>query len=351
MTGEGRTEEEEREWPSEEVSLGQAELERSEPARWRRAVLVNKEGRALVYPNLHRRLFQKGIFLVPEGMETGSSLLLRSFPLQHQAPKTVEPRRPAQPSEALKELVRSNISCWQECFAPSDACHISWYNAAAATDERANVQGFDNHRPRLRHLSPHNPNEGILVGPEGYSETARKVMSAGFSLKVEDDGKVSVSESGLPPSAGWGFDAHELLEAGIAVNWPDRELLFFLRWGFRDYSDRTPPVTFLAPHLGSAANEAELFYAAVQSEVDAGWLGPPQSFPPFVPCRAVPGVLWTRRRPGQSDLYGTAQRQRPESGAAQLLSERRRCRWPQTQTQIYRESSALSGHRSTRTTR
>ena len=83
----------------------------------------------------------------------------------------------------------------------------------------------------------------------------------------------------------------ELRKAAVEMNWPDKELICALEWGFRDFSESTPPVfTFSTQQEKDLLCHAE-FAAHIQQGVEAGWLSAPQSHPLSFPFRIIPGSI------------------------------------------------------------
>lgn len=86
-------------------------------------------------------------------------------------------------------------------------------------------------------------------------------------------GPPEIIESRMLTDAEWGFAASKILEAGDKIDWHDKQLLSFLRWGVADLSAATPPISSFIDASPTVLQKHELFSAKFGEEVEKGWLG------------------------------------------------------------------------------
>ena len=146
------------------------------------------------------------------------------------------------------------------------------------------------HRQRAR---CGNPNAEVRIGPDEFRPTVNKVLLHGFTLRLTDEGRPEIQTLCALPPQDWGINAEILRKDAEKIDWPDKELLFFLEFGFVDYSGRTPPVCSFSPHQQKAMRSLPGFREETQTEIAQGWIGKATSYPPSVPFQVRPGRPYT----------------------------------------------------------
>lgn len=83
-------------------------------------------------------------------------------------------------------------------------------------------------------------NAEVRISPSEYHPVVNRVLENGFTIWIAPGQTPDIRKLAPVPRPAWGFDAETLRRDGVRIGWPDKEILFFLRWDFFDYSAETP---------------------------------------------------------------------------------------------------------------
>lgn len=125
-----------------------------------------------------------------------------------------------------------------------------------------------------------------------------RILEGGASIVWTLDGAPEVARPPASVRQQWGFSVDMLRRRGERMDWPDKELLHFLEFGCYEYSEKTQPVSWFAPHSRTVYAHWDTFVDNVRQEISDEWLKGAWSHPPAVPFRIIPGATIPKpRRP------------------------------------------------------
>lgn len=136
-------------------------------------------------------------------------------------------------------------------------------------DKKFNTVGGEVHRPPRDHTRLR---DRVVIAFYDDSLVVQTRLIAGFMIHFSIDGTPKVATATKLSLSDWAFDAKALKSTAPAIQWPDIELLDFLRFCSHDYSQKTPPVSWLAVHILSVYKKCGVFRDSVQMEIDQGWM-------------------------------------------------------------------------------
>lgn len=228
------------------------------------------------------------------------------------------PTPPRQPPNWIKEMVAITLKGWEDCLSNDARKALTDVTELSEMDEKAEKEGVKGHR-RCAILG--REQSEVRIGPADYHPTVNTVLREGFTMELKAGSSPTVRAANRIGNEGWGFNAEKLREDGIDIGWRDREILFFLRFGFYDYSSKTPPVSYFSPHRKHAWDAGQCFYEVVQKEVINGWIGPAQPHPTSMPFQITTSSV-ERKKGGSCGLVWNASWPRPETvrGLVQVTS-------------------------------
>jgi len=176
--------------------------------------------------------------------------------------------------ERLKERIDRMLKDWAQAQLPNPESH------------------------RRRACSGHRSGElRLMLGD--YHPAIQKIIRLGMVVHFDSTGRPSIVETSPIPDEKWGFDASVLRDIAIEIEWPDKELIHFLRFGFHDYSERTPPISSLSPHQQKALDNIRQFKSDIAKDIEKGWIQKTGTeFPSFLPFRVIPGSVEPKKQPG-----------------------------------------------------
>jgi len=141
----------------------------------------------------------------------------------------------------------------------------------------------------------------------------QKAIKAGMVIKFEEDGLPRIVETTPIPDEEWGFNASVIKRAAIEMEWPDKELIHFLEFGFHDYSENTPPVSSISPHQQKALDNLAEFKANIAKDITKGWIcGRPTPWPGYIPFRVIPGSVEPKKQIGMVRIVWNASHPMPQ---------------------------------------
>lgn len=77
---------------------------------------------------------------------------------------------------------------------------------------------------------------------EYYAPIIPRCLRAGFTIRFDTNGLLRVVHAQTTKPKDWGFNASALQTAARSIQWPNRELIYFLTYSGYDYSANIPPV-------------------------------------------------------------------------------------------------------------
>lgn len=117
---------------------------------------------------------------------------------------------------------------------------------------------------------------------EEYALLVRLCLDAGFTIQFVPDGQQFLATAQATKPDDWGFHAVELQVEEHAITWPENDLITFLTFSGYDYSSKTPPVSWFAPHSVSGYDQWQAFAEIVTKEIIFGWMNGSYDFMPTV---------------------------------------------------------------------
>lgn len=268
-------------------SIAQNDLD-VDSGQWRKVVLVNGNLEARTRRNPSRRYREKGYFVVPQEKAFGVEARQRKFPLGDQAPATIPPDEPIVVPGHLSAEVKQNLKNWEDCFATNAIHRLQGARKRLDKDDEQRIAGNHMHR---RRAVPGNSSAEVRIGLNEYHPTVVKVIRAGFTLELPKKSPPKICAVVPLQRRDWGFDAERLMQDGMSIDWRDKELLFYLKWGFYDYSPDTPPICSFSPHQKKIWEAGGEFEEAIQES----WIGESQDHPPTIPFQVTPGSVERKR--------------------------------------------------------
>lgn len=112
-------------------------------------------------------------------------------------------------------------------------------------EETAMKGGSSGHRQRA---VMGKQNAELRIVPSEYHPVVNQVLEQGFTIHIAPGRTPEIKRARITQRDAWGLNAEELRRHGSEIDWPDEEMLFFLKWGFYDYSAETPPVSTFSSH-------------------------------------------------------------------------------------------------------
>lgn len=121
----------------------------------------------------------------------------------------------------------------------------------------------------------------MRIGPDELHPTVNKVLRLG----PENSGSLSSSSrecsqqyggSGPGPHRNGAWTRRYSFVTPKRITCADEELIFFLDFGFMDYSGNTSPICSFSPRQQKALLNFTAFTEQVQEEIQKGWIGPAQ---------------------------------------------------------------------------
>lgn len=196
-------------------------------SEWRQVAPVNQNLVARTRRSPTRRYRAEECFPVPIEQAKEVHAEKRRYPLSQRVPHTPTLKEPEVPSAHLVDLVQENLGEWLDCTAGEAKSRLNAAVARSERDEReARGQRQGRHKQRATLGKEHSE---CIIGPDEFHLVVNRVLNAGFTLHIPA-GHGTKIRSAIPICRGdWGFDSNLLRLDGIEFNWPDRELLFFLK--------------------------------------------------------------------------------------------------------------------------
>jgi len=186
--------------------------------------------------------------------------------------------------------------------------------------ERAVTKTGEHHRTRAR--AGHQDGE-LRLNITDYTPIARKVIKAGKTLFFPEDGKASIVEIEPIPDEEWGFAASLIRQKAIDMDWPDRELISFLQFGFHDYSESTPPISSMSPQQKTALEHIDKFHDDIKEDMSKGWVQKVHTtWPSFLPFRIIPGSVVPKKQLNKWRVVWNASHPRPDGFCGAVMDEK-----------------------------
>lgn len=86
------------------------------------------------------------------------------------------------------------------------------------------------------------------------------MIQAGRTLIQDENGSIRITTSTPLPPESWGFYANTDIIDAENIEWPEKDLLYSLKNGFRDFSDEHPTVRTASTHQRKSIKDAEEFF-------------------------------------------------------------------------------------------
>ena len=230
--------------------------------------------------------------VAPLHMVKGLSFRQRPLPLAQQAPTTARPRQPDPPPEWLAQEVVHNLKSWEDCV--DQRARLRLQRAVENTQQDAIVLANDPVPAHRQIARCGQQSAEVRIGPDELHPTVNQVLRLGFSLQLEPGMQPAIRRLRARSPQEWGMNTALLIFDAKRINWADEELLFFLEFGFMDYSGNTPPICSFSPHQQKALLNFPAFTEQIQEDIQKGWIGPAQWFPPSIPFQVRPGSIETK---------------------------------------------------------
>lgn len=142
----------------------------------------------------------------------------------------------------------------------------------------------------------------------GCSPTVRSILAEDLIENFPLTGPTRFLTATAAKHSDWGFYAAVFWTEENARNRPDREQITQLAYGLGDYSNGTPPVSILQPHLHPHSSSPGHSTPLYKNGTEAGSHHPtsnPTTFPPGSSQEA----WWIKRAATTNTSYGTVPRQ------------------------------------------
>lgn len=158
----------------------------------------------------------------------------------------------------------------------------------------------------------HRSRVSLRFTPQEYTPIAQRVIAEGFQIRFPPNGKPIIVRPVERTPADWGFDNHRFIEEAIRVDWPDKQMIDFWKFGVADLSSSTPPISTFIDASPSALLDSVKFNDKIAEESKLGWFGPPSARPEFVPHQSPPGALVPKKSSTKLRLVWNASNPRPD---------------------------------------
>ncbi len=233
---------------------------------------------------------------MPAELAKGVLPIDRKYPLGDQAPRTTAPSETNPPPPDIMREVDEHLRTWKDCLSENALIRLRRAEDRIQLDEREATRGnLRTHRQRTRLGQKETE---VRIGSNDYHPVVCKVLQHGHTIAIPSNNPLRIRQvKPLGPDR-WGFDANALRQDVIEIGWTEEELLSALKWGFSDYSCKTPPISSMSPHQRKALENGMAFAQTVQGEIDKGWIGEAQNHPPSIPFHVIPGSLEPKKDAG-----------------------------------------------------
>lgn len=109
-----------------------------------------------------------------------------------------------------------------------------------------------------------------MLSIEDYAPLVSEVVSKGGTIIWDKRGRPSIARPRPTSKEQWGFNAGAVRKAGELLRWKDKEILYFPKFGFFEYSQENPPVSLFAPHSATVYDHWKNFHKNVQDKILKG---------------------------------------------------------------------------------
>lgn len=259
---------------------------------WKQLFLTTPDGTPITAKYTTRRQHAGGISTRPSELITQLDPAVRAFREPGWGIISDPQPPPRAPPAELQEKSARLHGAW---FTQDAAARMHAFLLKA---QRDGEHSGTNHRPRL--MLGRRGSE-LRIGPDDYAPLAREILALGWTL-IDDEGTTRIIDPSDLSDMTWSFHAALLRDKAAQIDWPDVDIRGALTFGFRDHSDRTPPVTTASPHQAKAYQHITEFDRLVRKEIEHGWYSAPTPHPRTLPSRLSPGSLEPKATKGKFRL-------------------------------------------------
>jgi len=231
------------------------------------------------------------------------------------------PQIPIEDVEKLQADLRKSVTGFENAISPSALYNMKRLLQRMGKDwEQAQKGELSVNRQRAR--SSHKSGELRLLMKD-YHPKISEVIKLGFSVSfINKEGPTIVRLAKIDDSL-WGFKASVIRKEAIAMKWEDRELIEFLKYGFYDYSEDTPPISSISPQQKKALVNVEKFSKDIEKELDKGWMDArPTQWPSYIPFRTTPGSVEPKKQPGEIRVVWNASHPLPHARDGVIIDKK-----------------------------
>ena len=196
--------------------------------------------------------------LVEEDQADGDDLTVLPFPRVRVPPVSKMPSEPVGPTDAERQAFKQQLRWWHECYTEDGLRHrmgcIRAISDAIYTGDPTFVPGAKHAEWRFsqQHLVPEARGRLIRVDAQGQVELAVPLREA------------------RRPHVRLRFD--RLKKWLVEHQWHDKRTIWLCDWGESDDTEDRPIIGSFSPNSKNCYDDAAKTEAAIQKEVDAGWL-------------------------------------------------------------------------------
>jgi len=286
--------------------------------QWKTFIITCKKGTPMYRKHPTRKMRRDGQRLTE--LRPDHTVGLAAFPLQSPPVTSPPPVLEDRANSELNALVDEHISCFEDAVTEDALRKIMQMKTRMVTDwQHATGDVGSAHRTRARA----NRKDGELrLGLSEYKPAMRKIIKSGKTLFFPRNGKPHITEVDEIPDDEWGFCASKIREKAIHMDWPDKELISFLKYGFHDYSERTPPVSSMSPQQKTAMEHIDKFHEDIKEDMAKGWIQKEHTlFPSFIPFRIIPGSVVPKKQVDKWRVVWNASHPRPDGFSGAVFDE------------------------------
>lgn len=200
---------------------------------------------------------------------------------------TPQPEEPSQPPRLLANIV-STLPLFRDALRDPARNTFEKLTERMRKDQAEAIRNGAEYQPVAK---PGTASGELRIEPRDVNGTIQEVISYGYTLTVNKEGRLDLLYPTPLPDEDFGFNRGFVKTLMENIDWPDKELRHELIWGFSDYSHNTPPVACMSAHSLKAKAKASDFFKLIDDEAKLGWITAPQPFPPHFPFRALPGSI------------------------------------------------------------
>jgi len=281
-----------------------------ESTGWTEFALTDKNGNPKFRKHLTKTMRKEGCVLIPRS--AAHMIGMAKLPLQSPIVTSPVPDVSSDKVEDLNRGLRENIVGFQSAISQDALKRLQTRTDRMSKDwAQALLPNPQSHRRRA--CSGQRSGELRLMIND-YHPKIQEVIKLGLVVHFDLRGRPSIVETSQIPNEEWGFDAAALRNIAIEIEWPDKELIHFLEFGFHDYSERTPPISSISPHQQKALDNIEQFKNDIAKDIEKGWIQRSGTeFPAFIPFRVTPGSVEPKKQPGLIRVVWNASHPLPQA--------------------------------------